>query len=1284
MSAAPHSAASRVASLFHLHAALGRAGDSGAAARAGTAALHPVEVAATTRSPLQVDQRYGRSLDVLYRCLLLQEGQGREGRERLLLHRAHVASYRAAGLLGAPQLRKHTDTGSSTAVAAAESAEGAVQRLTVRVVAASSTRLSDARASRDSAESVDTAVFSTSDWSDDDDNDDDSDEDAKLSSHLHQTHVEQLTEWLRPSSATAHHRHAQHDPDGHHQQPHSHGSHDPVHSQPSHEVVLLLLQSLLLLYVDVFTEQPDAFAPFTKRGHGLSEQAALLYEHLMQKAHGASAFHSLARNLRWHSVKTHLLHFFQQELGDGHQMATTAPTTGASSAGSASQPRQPPLAAAEPSAGRLHSALSSMYHRAAEKIPHAAPFTSGAAPFAPSTAPAAAAASAARRRPAGAAAVAAVIGPSADYLRLLNVACSELHALYMVASSKVSEVLESQVLSPAAFERFDRAEDINHAVLQALRSATVTEPISAYHVAYERAVLTFPGYVLLSRSLRHRVESDVAFMLPITFTDLIVAVHGISSLLIAAFQQLVVSTAAAAVELLTNTERLRAVRSAQHTLVSHEQEVESVSAWLYDSRVYPKALSDETFHLLALVQVGDAMVLREVAAERFDEAVERLRALSQLDKAELLGSLAQQRRQQREKQMAHDIASASRASHLGLSTASLSLRDRTSDSVSIELLRNDSDDHVQATNSHYTSKSALEPNSPNPTAARQRAPQLQPKQRDSGKKDKSVQLDDILKWLDISPQYVVGLGRDDDWAELRAFAVYDKSFSEPKFDSIKDILVTGLTTRKQIHSHQLHKTATHSSKSMVDFVEAVLFSAATSSEAVHAGPDFFADPLLMWKEGRKPFDVMAIRQPVAFNDIDWLQMFVDSQALAGVLHSLSDVSSLVDSDSDVLRPLANAHFLPQVDASGCLTGFLLPLHRARTARPVKVVDLRYPNSSFAHSAARATYTNAIKGALSDSPIYGPTQAVNAALERIFDFTDLLYLEKQAQALLLVAEAIDGHPRSPFAHSVFTRADLDSAIFYLLRSNIMLSAVFVNLFTNNIKLAGNYLAHIDAKREHSLEQLRKRRGLTVLPLSHSFFALTILYDPHTGALTRLKLFVLGFTKLGRSAKPHCAVDFLRPSRETTKRLALQYLLTGANFLYIPFPGANGLPKIIYKELVVREQNRRQMWEAGLLAHIQHYPHELTDLFVTHLHVSTQAAALLEEQAVLILQDRQLSPLDFDLVEREQHRGVVETWLEHQDHAYTRIQPKLTALTSLKAGVLLDAKQMLKLATTQPDQ
>ena len=82
------------------------------------------------------------------------------------------------------------------------------------------------------------------------------------------------------------------------------------------------------------------------------------------------------------------------------------------------------------------------------------------------------------------------------------------------------------------------------------------------------------------------------------------------------------------------------------------------------------------------------------------------------------------------------------------------------------------------------------------------------------------------------------------------------------------------------------------------------------------------------------------------------------------------------------------------------------LHLPR-ARPQKVADIKFPASSLNRATARAVSTNVLKGSLGAIPFYGPPQVVNAVLERIFDFTDVLHLQHQAEALNLILERLGG-------------------------------------------------------------------------------------------------------------------------------------------------------------------------------------------------------------------------------------------------------------------------------------
>ena len=505
----------------------------------------------------------------------------------------------------------------------------------------------------------------------------------------------------------------------------------------------------------------------------------------------------------------------------------------------------------------------------------------------------------------------------------------------------------------------------------------------------------------------------------------------------------------------------------------------------------------------------------------------------------------------------------------------------------------------------------------------------------------------------MSVQYVVGFGLNAETSHMEPWAVYDKTFNEPLFDSFKGTLEMGFMSRKHIHNHQQQIKQFKSCSNLTEFLHSVLFSSsATTSQSIRVTSEFFSDPLLIWKPGRKPPDLQHLEtlgRLVSFDDFDWLQMFVDNPSLQHLVQSFTDLNDLVNPQSEKRRPINHSEFVPQPDGT-----YLLALHRSKTIQPVKIIDIHYPKSSFAASATRASFTTGIKGGLSGIPFYGPTQAVNALLERVFDFTDILYLQRHSQALLLVVEAIVGNPSSPFSSPMFTRENLEVAVFYLLRTNIMLSAVFVNLLSKDELLSSNYLSRINAKRAASIAHLEARH-MSVVPLPCTYFAVSFKREKNTGVLIKLKIHALAFTKMGRSKKPHAAVDFFKPHRERRKRLALSYVLTGTNFLYVPFPGVGGVAKLLYKELVIREIQKRQMWESGLLAHIAHNAGELSAIFVKHLYASKEVADKYEAHAVHILEERRLSPFDLSRSEQEHHREIVETWIKTHDPEYLPIKP-----------------------------
>jgi hypothetical protein len=237
------------------------------------------------------------------------------------------------------------------------------------------------------------------------------------------------------------------------------------------------------------------------------------------------------------------------------------------------------------------------------------------------------------------------------------------------------------------------------------------------------------------------------------------------------------------------------------------------------------------------------------------------------------------------------------------------------------------------------------------------------------------------------------------------------------------------------------------------------------------------------------------------------------------------------------------------------------------SHPVKIIDLRYPLSSFKFATARASLTNIFKGGLGAIPFWGPPQVVVAATERIFDFSDILALQKQAEAMEMILEAIRGNKNSPFYNNEYLdKQKLMDSIFYLLRSNIMLGMIIKNSMTKNDELASKYINSLQEKRNISLSVLRNRTGenkLLLFEIPYTDFCFGIQRDNKTGILKKFKLYILCYTKIGRKEKPHAAIDFININKEKNKRQALQYLLVASNMLWLPLPGITSVAKLAYK-------------------------------------------------------------------------------------------------------------------------
>ena len=1056
-----------------------------------------------------------------------------------------------------------------------------------------------------------------------------------------------------------------------------------------------LAEQILLLYAEVFWQNPKAFAPFERRRiKSWRDKATLVYECLIQSRHKESTLNRWRRQWQTRHIRRSMIRFFEQELIRLDQQAAdpSHPQHHRNERLVNVRKRQSSSIPAFPNASRTNTSRSQSRRSLVDAQQQ--PSSDGR----PSL----------RRQltqaelsvPLTAKDETSIPPPSDAYFSRLNEVCGQLHARYVEVSQAIGAGIVEKLLTPTLPDYIFDAAALNREVVTVMHSAELLPQLLSYHPEYQNATLGFPGLILLSRTLRRQLENPSHEFEQLQMTDLIVAANELTETLRTAFHKLV-ARQPKLLEQLVQTSRfkvLRKITDAEEEEVQMERErghapyPGSFSFWLYDSQLYPRRFNNESLNVLRHVNKQDSRIFYLTAAHRFEQAAKRLRQLGDEPKALWLDALVQRRKQESRESML-GISSTNHSPPPSLSKPPQLLQQESTDSLRTPL-PTPLGKHVERSpaNNPLASPhdSLLSPSSGSEmieAAAHEGRDELQSDEYEditAGRPEyygakmyglaSHTTYGHIHKWVDISAQFVVGLGRNEETGALEAWAVYDKTFNEPLFDNLKETLRVGFMTRENIHLHQQALKRMKHADTVPQFLTNVLFSSnATTSQSINVSADFFSDPLLIWKEGKQPADLMHPTRPIAFDDFEWLQMFISHPELQPLITCVADLNDLVNPRSIKRWPLHHCYFQLQADGS-----YRLPLNRSKTIQPVKVIDLKFPMSSFQPAVTRAIFTNSIKGGLSGIPFYGPTQLMSALLERVFDFTDILYLQRHMQVQQLVMEALDGSDTSPFSHPVFSRAMLESSVFYLLRTNIMLSGVIVNTWIANDKLTSSYLAKVDFKRQQAI-QLLEKRGFTVIPFPNSYYGLSYMRDKTTGRLCKLKLHSLGFRKIARSKKPHAAVDLFKPHRERRKRLALQYLLTMSNFFYIPIPAVGGVCKMIYKEVFVREIHKRQMWEAGLLGHIMQNPGQLSGVLQSELRMNQRFADHVEAQCILILEERRLSPFDLSQEERESHRAIVETWIRQHDPEYVSLVKPRVKMTE---AVTHDIKPLDR--TPAPDQ
>jgi hypothetical protein len=107
--------------------------------------------------------------------------------------------------------------------------------------------------------------------------------------------------------------------------------------------------------------------------------------------------------------------------------------------------------------------------------------------------------------------------------------------------------------------------------------------------------------------------------------------------------------------------------------------------------------------------------------------------------------------------------------------------------------------------------------------------------------------------------------------------------------------------------------------------------------------------------------------------------------------------------------------------------------------------------------------------------------------------------------------------------------------------------------------------------------------------------------------------------------------------------------------------------IFREAIIREVHRRQMWEHAVLVHIRHNRGEMSKLLQKYVEINASVANKYEELAIKILEERTLSPLDLSTDESNIRRKQVESWMNRVYHPLNEwkpgIQPRMSMFDNL---------------------
>ena len=403
-----------------------------------------------------------------------------------------------------------------------------------------------------------------------------------------------------------------------------------------------LLEEILIFYVDLYWENQHSFAPFYKQKLDTwRDKALMIYRHLFQD----EKFKSQSKKL----LKAPLVDFFEEQLTKKAKMDKLGlPARGGTQGTphyndrSLASPSSESYNAFDPPTGDRH--VFSPPGSSPSPQPQTTPSTTASGASSPHTLhpPGASSPPEKRRSSFSLPNPLALFSttpkePTPEevemdaYLARVNQVCGELHKQFVAVSSEINKQLVDNILTPD-LPGITCANDLNRAMVSLLHAPQILKALSVYHPLYQDAVVGFPGRVLMSRTLRHRIES--LSYLDFNFTDMIVAVNELTEILRKCFQK-IASSHPHMIQRLVASQRLMSLRDL-HAEYSAERErkrdkggyAESFSSWLYDSRVYPKLFTPSTFHILQELHIRDAKTFHHLSEHRLQEALWRLKDLN--------------------------------------------------------------------------------------------------------------------------------------------------------------------------------------------------------------------------------------------------------------------------------------------------------------------------------------------------------------------------------------------------------------------------------------------------------------------------------------------------------------------------------------------------------------------------------------------------------------------------------------------------------------------------------